>query len=258
MKTRTSIVVLLLFACISFAQDKIQGEKAKEISTGSDGPIEQVSENPLDQVELPAKNSVEYINVRDVALTELIPFFTKLRAEMRTKRKLLANYLVKINKASDYAKQTIKLPVDPRIEVELLSLPDEPREEDVEMLSKNPSWDDFVEIAMRHVIYEGYIPTALEEGTDIELYKEISWKKEVYCKKVQEDLGSILDQSVKIWVYLDSIDEQGNFIAYMVELELAEQAKREQRRAAMSKMKRDAALGASRSKKRTEICRRDA
>jgi hypothetical protein len=249
MKIQTSIVVLLLFACISFAQDKIQGEKAKGVKAGPDKQVEEVSKNPLDQVELPAKDSVEYINVRSVALTELIPWFTKLRAEMRTKRKLLADYLLKINKVSDYAKQKIKLPVDARTEVELLSLPDEPQEKHVEMLSRKPSWDDFVEIAMRHVIYEGYIPTALEEGADIELFKEISWKKEVYCRKVEEDLGNILDQSVKIWVYLDSIGEQGNFIAYMVELELAEQARRSERRAAMSKMKRDGAMARAEARK---------
>jgi len=84
---------------------------------------------------------------------------------------------------------------------------------------------------MKHVVYEGYVPTDIEEGDDLSQYIEVCKKKEEYGQKVRQDGRAVLDQAAKMWVYLGQIGKLDDFKAYAADLILAQKEAKQQEKA---------------------------
>ena len=206
MQKKLFILVLTLVAAICFA-----AETEKNASSEKDAEKAIEKDQDSNEVEadltLPEKNTMEYWVVRSQTMTEFIPFLTKKRAEIKKKRLLLADYLLKIDKAGDFADLDIPIVYDSKIYADILKIDHAFEEMNIEMPKKRPSWDTLVEIAMQHVLFDGYWPTEIEEGDEAKTYIDICKKKEQYGQKVRQDLRSILDQIAKMWVYLEQIEK---------------------------------------------------
>lgn len=172
------------------------------------------------KIQLPAKNSPEYWNVRSEAISELLPFLTKKRAEMKKNQQILTDYLLNIDKASDFADKNPPVPNDPNVYFTILRIGQALDDMGVPKPQKRPSWDEIMDVVMQYVLFEGYLPTKVEEGNDLVQYVDICKKKEMYGQKVRQDLRSALDQCARMWVYLDSINKLGGFKAYYADLKL--------------------------------------
>lgn len=185
---------------------------------------------------LPDKDSIEYWVVRSEAVTELVPFLTQKRSDIKKKRQFLADYLVRIDKAADFAALNMPVKYDAQLYAEILQIGEAFEQMNVEVPKERPSWDSIVEIAMQHVLFEGYYPTDVEEGAEKTMYIDICRKKEEYGQKVRQDIRSLLDQSAKVWAYLKQIDELDNFKAYAADIILAQKAEKAQKKAQYTEM----------------------
>ncbi len=231
MKLKMSLLVLLMCLGLVFAAEEAVQAPADEAA------------EPMDmEIKLPPNDSAAYWNIRSEAVSELIPFLTSKRAEMTQKMKFLADYLLKIDKASEFASSDIQAPEDPKYYAEVLNLTKRFDEENIPIPEKRPTWDEIVEIAMKHVMFEGYAPTVIEGGEEMEMYKDLCKNKERYGQKVREDLHDILRKGVRMWLYLGTIDEQGNAKAQAADMVLEQKAQVAQEKEQLTAMKRDAAL----------------
>ncbi|KKL05936.1 hypothetical protein LCGC14_2601060, partial [marine sediment metagenome] len=73
---------------------------------------------------LPEKNSTEYWVVRSQAMTEFIPFLSKKRTEIKKIRLLLADYLLKIDKADDFAARKMPVVYNAELYADILRIKD--------------------------------------------------------------------------------------------------------------------------------------
>lgn len=244
----TLICILLLVAA---------GLYGAPSNPGADDPNavpQAVLNPPADGVEaaaLPEKDSAQYWVVRSEAVQELTPFLTKKRSEMKTRRKLLADYLLEIGKATDFDAQNLPVKYDPAVYAEILSIGPGLQQMNVQPPAERPSWDLLVEIAMQHVLFEGYLPTEVEE-TEKDQFAAACRKKEEYGQKVRSDLRTIMDQCARMWVYLDQIGQLSDFKAREVDLKLQQKAAVEARRAAAMQEKQQASLARAEDKRQQE------
>ena len=93
----------------------------------------------------------------------------------------------------------------------------------IDVPKERPSWDQLVEIAMQHALYEGFWPTDVD-ADELQDYIDICKKKEEYGQKVRNDLRKNLDQCAKMWVYLDQIKKLGEFKASAADVILEKKA----------------------------------
>ncbi len=168
----------------------------------------QKERSAFDTIPLPEKDSTEYWLVRSEAMNDLLPFLTKKRAEMKEKRELLANYLLKIGKAEDMAAQNIEVPEDPKLYARAMGVLDGLEEKNVTLPSKLPTWEETAQMAMRFVIDGGYVITVLDGEQDVKDYAELCVKKEAYARKVQKEMRGYAKDVIRIWMYLGTINEQ--------------------------------------------------
>lgn len=180
-----------------------------------------------EKIQIPAKDSPEYWNVRSEAISEFLPFLTKKRAEMKTDQQVLEGYLLKIDKASDFTAKNPPVPDDPNVYFAILQIGQGLKEMNVPEPDKRPSWDEIMGIVMQHVIYEGYLPTTIEED-ELAHYIQICKQKEQYGQKVRQGLSSALDQCARMWVYLDSIGKLADYKAYYADLRLEQETQMSQ------------------------------
>lgn len=222
-----SLVVLLLCGCTGFAAQEAAVEKA----------VEKVEAEP--EIQLPAKDTTLYWNIRSEAVSELIPYLTSKRSEIKKKMKFLADYLLDIGKASEFAASDTKAPEDMKYYAEVLNLTKSFEEANIPIPEKRPTWDEVVEIAMKHVMFEGYVPTEIEGTEEAEMYKELCKNKERYGQKVREDLHDAITKGVRMWIYLGTIDEQANAKAKLADIILADKAAAAEQKAQVAEMKRE-------------------
>ena len=239
------IIILLAGAAIAISQDDTSEVKTEP----KDYDSEQIETAPI----LPENGTTEYWVVRSQAMTEFIPFLSKKRAEIKKKRLLLADYLLKIGKAEDFANRNMPVAYDPKVYADILQIGAAFEEMNVEIPKERPSWDALVEIAMQHILFEGYWPTDIEEGSEAEQYIALCKKKEDYGKKVRSGLRSLMDQSAKIWVYLTQIEKLGEFKAYQADLVLAQKAARAKEKAIYVEKHRQEVLARSAQKKQQKF-----
>ena len=209
------ILTILILAMISNVAP------AAEQTVPSDKPEPQQT---TDEIQLPPKDSPEYWNVRSEAISELLPFLTKKRSDIKKHQKVLADYLTKIGKASEFASVNIPVAYDPNVYAEILQVGQGLKDMNIPRPQTRPSWDDIMTVAMKHVLFEGYLPTDVEGGDDLAQFVDMCKKKEAYGQKVRQDLRTSLDQCARVWVYLTKINKKDEFKAYYLDLKLEQQS----------------------------------
>lgn len=239
------VFILLVGVRTATAQDTTNGTSTEP--KGQDG--KEIETAPA----LPGENTTEYWVVRSQAMTEFIPFLSKKRTEIKKKRLLLADYLLKIGKANDFADRNMPVTYDSKIYFDILQIGAGFKEMNVEYPKERPSWDALVQIAMQYITFEGYLPTDVEEGSEAEQYIAICKKKEEYGKKVRKDIRSILDQSAKMWVYLGQIGKLDEFKVYTVDLVLKQKAAKTKERAVRVEQHRQEVSARAAEKKQREF-----
>lgn len=199
-------------------------------------------DNGIVEIKIPPKNSPEYWTVRSEAMSKLLPLLTKKRAEMKKQVQLLADYLLTIDKATEFTEKNVPVPSDPNVFFELLQMGQRLEEMNIPKPQKRPSWEEIMEFAMQYVIYDGYLPTVLEEGEDLSQFIQACTKKEEYGQKVRKELRASVDQCARMWVYLGSIDKKNDYKVYYAGLKLKEKEQKDQEKAAYMAAHRDKAI----------------
>ncbi|MHC4552815.1 MAG: hypothetical protein ACYSUT_08635, partial [Planctomycetota bacterium] len=220
MKLKISFMMLLFtITCIGFSADTESAE-----------------------AKLPPKDTTLYWNIRSEAVSELIPFLTSKRTELKKKTQFLADYLLKIDKATEFVDSDVKDPEDMKYYVEVLNLTKNFNDANIPIPEKRPTWDELVEIAMQHVMFEGYMPTEIEGETEMLMFQELCKKKEEYGRKVRKDVHDVLTKGVRIWIYLGTINEQGNAKALAADMILEKKAMDAEQKAQLTAAKREASM----------------
>jgi len=205
-----------------------------------DEPV--AEEVKFEDIQLPEKDSPEYWVVRSDAMNELTPLLTKKRAEMKQKRQMLADYLLKIGKAEEMAAAQIEIPDDPTLYVKALGLTEDFEKREIVLPKKLPTWEETVQFAMRFILYEGYIPMQFIDAEDIRGFIEVCKKKEQYAQKVRGEMRGYVKDCLKMWTYLGTIDQQAACKEWAVQLKLEAEKAKAAERAMLAEQRRLAAL----------------
>lgn len=196
----------------------------------------------LQDIELPEKDSPEYWVVRSEAINELTPLLTKKRSEMKQKRQMLADYILKIGKAEEMAAAQIEVPDDPTLYAKALGVADGLEQRDVTLPKKTPTWDELAEFAMRFITHEGYVPMSFDGAEDLASYVEVTKKKEQYAQKVRREMRSYVEDCLKMWTYLGNINEQAACKEWVVQMKVEAEKSKAAERAMVAEERRMAAL----------------
>ena len=216
MKTGLYLLFILLVPMVVIAEETTP-------APATDVVIEEVK---FEDIPLPSKESPEYWVVRSEAITELTPVLTSKRAEMKKKRQMLADYLLKIGKAQEMASKQIEVPDDPKLYAQALGMAETFEQKDIELPNKLPTWDELAEFSMRFIISEGYIPMDFDGTDDVASFIEVVKKKEQYAQKVRQEMRGYVKDALKMWIYLGEIDEQSAAKEWVVQMKVdAEMAK---------------------------------
>jgi hypothetical protein len=249
MKYKIMVIAILLAAI----NPVIAGEDANENRSGISGaaqtgetetpqvPAVASDEVKFQDIQLPEKDSPEYWVVRSEAMGELTPLLTKKRSEMKLKRQMLADYLLKIGKGEEMAAAQIEVPDDPALYAKALGVAEGFEERDVPLPKKTPTWDELAEFAMRFVIDEGYVPVEFDSDEDAAGFIEVVKKKEAYAQKVRKEMRDYVQDCLKIWLYLGTIDEQSACKEWAVQMKLDAEKGKAGERAMMAEEQRMAA-----------------
>ena len=169
---------------------------------------------------LPQEDGAEYWVLRSEAVRELTSFLTKKRKELKDKYAYFPGYLEEIGKASDFRSAKIKVPDDRKYRLEVLGLLDAFEQKDIRLPEKTLSWDQVVDVAMQFVWAEGYLDVDIDNAEELQSFKNILQRKERFSRKVRADVKQTVDACVQAWYYLDTIDKQQGFRAYVAQEEL--------------------------------------
>jgi hypothetical protein len=178
---------------------------------------------------------------------------TKKRTEIKKKQQMLADFLLKIDKADEFAARQMPVVYDGKVYAEILQIGQAFEQMNVQPPKERPSWDTLVEIAMKYIVYEGYWPTEIEEGDDAAMYIDICRKKEEYGQKVRQDIRTVLDQCAKMWVYLDSIGQLSEFKMHVADVVLSQKAAKAQEKAMYEESHRQEVIARAREKEEREF-----
>ncbi|MHC4265998.1 MAG: hypothetical protein ACYSUK_08705 [Planctomycetota bacterium] len=219
------MLFLVLYVGACFAAEGTGNEAA---------PAEEI-ENEM-EIQLPEKDSTLYWVVRSQALVELVPYLTKRRAEFREHLKMSTDYLVSIGKAEDFAGSNIDAK---KVYAETFGLTEEFKEKNIPLTDERMTWEDSVELSMRYVLIEGYLPTQIEGDEELAMYKEVCEGKERYGKKVLDDLSVVVEKCMRIWLYLGQIDQQAGYRVFAHKTTTTEQAEREAQKEQTNEQRRE-------------------
>lgn len=244
MKCRIMMIVVLLTGLNSvMANEDPQTEQMLTGQTPATASEEAATPEDvkLEDIQLPPQDSPEYWVVRSEAIGELTPLLTKKRAEMKLKRQMLADYLLKIGKGEEMAAAQIEVPDDPALYAKALGVAEGLEERDVTLPKKTPTWDELAEFAMRFVLYEGYVPMEFDGPEDVASFIEVGKKKEAYAQKVRKEMRSYVKDCLKMWIYLGQIGEQSAAKGWAVQMKLDAEKGKAAERAMMAEEQRMAA-----------------
>ncbi|MHC4554226.1 MAG: hypothetical protein ACYSUS_02855 [Planctomycetota bacterium] len=268
MKNSTYLPIIFLFT-ISFFMVGVS-EAAKVIEVEKEEPVAAdeapastepaTKEEPTTEVEpaddeikfediqLPKKDSPEYWVVRSEAMGELTPLLTKKRAEMKKKRQLLADYLLKIGKAEDMAAANVQVPDDPALYAKALGVDQDLKDLNA-MPKKRPTWEELAQFSMRFVLHEGYRPMQFDSVEDAAGFAEVCRKKEQYAQKVRKEMLGYVEDLLKMWTYLGTIGEQSAAKEWAVGMKLDAEKMKNAERAMVAEERRMASLERRESEK---------
>jgi hypothetical protein len=189
------------------------------------------AEAQASHVLLPSQDSPEYWVLRSEAVRELTSFMTTKRRELKEKYAYLPGYLEEIGKTKDFQTNKIKVPDNPKYRLEVLGLLDAFEQKNIQLPKKTLSWNQVVDIAMQFVWEEGYLDVDIESGEELQSFKNILQRKERFSRKVRSDVKGTVDACVQAWYYLETIDQQQGFHAYMAQEVLKEEEAKAKARA---------------------------
>jgi superfamily II DNA/RNA helicase len=172
-------------------------------------------------------------------MTEFIPFFTQKRSEFKETFKLMAQFLVKIDKAQDFLGSGVKAPDDPKLYMEVVGVADRVAQVDVNLPEKPLGWEQSVELAMEIIMYEGYLPTDVADEEELQTIKRLCAQKERYGQKVRKELHDLVQKCLNVWFYLDTIDKQAAFKEYAYLEKERERKEQEKEREAREEQRRE-------------------
>jgi hypothetical protein len=196
-------------------KEEAAGEDEKAVEDAEDADEEEVEKgDDAEAVSIPPKGSVNYWTIRSRAMTDLMPFLTKKRKEMKENIVLFADFLVEIGEAEKFAGSEIKVPDDPELYAKALGVYDKMKENEIDIPKKTMSWDETAELAMKFVIIDGYTVVDVDGDEEMSQYKKISEQKEKYAKKVRQELRGYTTKCLKAWLFLGTIDKQAEFRTY--------------------------------------------
>ena len=218
----------------------------KEEPTAEVDPAD--DEIKFEDIQLPEKDSPEYWVVRSEAMGELTPLLTKKRAEMKKKRQLLADYLLKIGKAEDMAAANVQVPDDPALYAKALGVDQDLKDLNA-MPKKRPTWEELAQFSMRFVLHEGYRPMQFDSVEDAAGFAEVCRKKEQYARKVRKEMLSYVEDLLKMWTYLGTIGEQSAAKEWAVGMKLDAEKMKNAERAMIAEERRMASLDRRESEK---------
>lgn len=237
MKISTYLAIICLFT-MSFVMVGVSAA-AKVVEVAAEEPA--VEEVKFDDIQLPEKDTPEYWVVRSEAMGELTPLLTKKRAEMKKKRQLLADYLLKIGKAEEMAAADIKVPDDPALYAKALGVDQGLKDLDVSMPKKLPTWEELAQFSMRFVLHEGYLPMQFDSPEDAAGFADVCRKKEEYAQKVRKEMRGYVKDALKMWTYLGTIGEQAAAKEWAVGMKLEAEKMKNAERAMIADERRMAA-----------------
>ncbi|MCE5186639.1 MAG: hypothetical protein LLF76_10995 [Planctomycetaceae bacterium] len=251
---RSTITVMVLLIGFSYAQ-------TTPPEPGKPAPWPVDANNPPDantpgdaemtDLPLPQKDSAEYWVLRSDAIQEFIPLLTKKRSEMKTRMKMLNDYLLQIGKASEFAAHDIPVTYNPAIYAEILKIGPRLRQMNIRPPNQRPTWDQLVEIAMQHVLAQGYLPADVEDS-EMQQFAAACKKKEEYGQKVLGDIRAIMDQCVRMWIYLRQIGRLDDFKAHEADVAQRQEAELDAERQAAMKQKQVATRQRAEDRKQQE------
>lgn len=212
--------------------------KVVEVPTDEPATVEEVK---FEDIKLPEKGSPEYWVVRSEAIGEFTPLLTKKRAEMKKKRQMLADYLLKIGKGEEMASANIVVPDDPKLYAKALGLFEEYEQRDIALPKRLPTWEESAQFSMRFVLHEGYRPMHLDGVEDTQGFAEVCKKKEQYAQKVRKEMRGYVKDCLKMWIYLGTIDQQSAAKEWAVQMKLDAEKSRNAERAMLAEEHRMAA-----------------
>jgi hypothetical protein len=162
----------------------------------------------LEEIKLPSSDSVQYWTVRSRAMTELIPFMTKKRREMKENLQYFTDYLQANGMGEGFLVSKIEVTPTPRIHAKALGILEDLEAKGIKIPEKFLTWEETVEFSMRYIMEEGYLPVDVEGDEELAMYKKICKQKEAYGKKVQKELREVIYKGIKIWTYLGTLGKQ--------------------------------------------------
>lgn len=247
-----TILIALLLAGLNTA---MAAEKVNDPNTAAKEPAREMAEETAaaEEPALPSKDSTEYWVIRSEAMNDFIPLLTKKRTEIKMKRQLLADYLLKVGKADEFADRQMPVTYDAKVYADIMQIGEAFRQRNMELPKERPSWDALVEIVMTFIVVDGYWPADVEKGDDAAMYIELCKKKEEYGQKVRKDIRSVLDQAAKAWVYLDSIGELDNFKAYAADVIVAQKTAKAQEKAMYAQAHQEEIIAQARAKEQRKF-----
>ncbi len=157
------MIIMMMIISLAGLNAVMAVETANEPNAMANEPAREIAKETEAGGEpvLPEKNTTEYWVVRSQAMTEFIPFLTKKRTEVKQIRQMLADYLLKIDEADKFADRNLPVVFDGKVYADILRIREGIEQMNVNIPKERPSWDALVEIAMKHVVYEGYVPTEI-------------------------------------------------------------------------------------------------
>jgi len=249
MKTSTYLTIFCLFSMMLVVVG-VSGAADAVVVAADESMDEEVK---FEDIQLPVKDSPEYWVVRSEAMGELTPLLTRKRADMKKKRQMLADYLLKIGKAEDMAAAEVEVPDDPTLYAKALGLLDEYKQRDIALPAKLPTWEETAQFSMRFVLYEGYRPMQFDGVEDAKGFAEVCMKKEQYAKKVRKEMRSYVKDCLKMWTYLGTIGEQAACKEWVVGMKIDAKKAANAERAAVAESRRMAALERKDSEKQRKF-----
>ncbi len=189
--------------------------------------------------QLPSEESTRYWVLRSQALNELIPFLTQKRSDLRDKYGYFNDFLEEIGKTQAFSATRIKVPESAKARLEIVGLLEDFEDREIQLPEKPVTWNEIVEIAMQFVMSEGFVPIDIADEAELQSFKNIMNRREDFCRKIRRDFKRTLDNCVKAWLFLGSINEQETFRSYVVKEKAAVKAAKAQARSDRASATRD-------------------
>jgi len=261
MKTSTFLAILCLFTMAFVVIGVCEAAKVIEVPADEPAAVDEppasaepaTKEEPTAEVEpedgeikfediqLPEKDSPEYWVVRSEGIGELTPLLTKKRAEIKKKRQMLADYLLKIGEAENMAAANVQVPDDPALYAKALGVDQDLKDLNA-MPKKRPTWEELAQFSMRFVLHEGYRPMHFDSVEDAKGFADVCIKKEQYAQKVRKEMLGYVEDCLKMWTYLGTINQQSAAKEWAVGMKLDAEKMKNAERAKLAEDRRMAAM----------------